>query len=198
MNAGDLQMRIFDNMKIVWKISSIIAVLGTALIAIVVYGTSQLLATVDNYQVLSSAQSAANSVQRALRRSESYHAALYATLAETTAEGRDRRRSTAATVRDQSYQFIDAAISEDPAGAPQVRDIGASLKAAYAACDPVLAAGAELSSMDGNAKIAERAHKECDPVIDAALDKSTKFVAVMIEKVAKEKVFIKAIGRAHV
>ncbi len=198
MNAGDMHMRFFDNLKIIWKISLIVTVLGIALVVIVAYATSQLLLTVENYQDLSAAQSAANSLQRAQRRAETYHAALYAILTETTAEGKNRRLNAATTTRDQTYQLIDAAASEDPASAQQVRDVGASLKAAYAACDPVLTAGAEASTMDGNAKIAERAHRECDPVIDTALEKASKFVGASAEKVVKEKTFIKAEADATV
>ncbi len=198
MNAGDMHMRFFDNLKIIWKISLIVTVLGIALVVNVAYATSQLLLTVENYQDLSAAQSAANSLQRAQRRAETYHAALYAILTETTAEGKNRRLNAATTTRDQTYQLIDAAASEDPASAQQVRDVGASLKAAYAACDPVLTAGAEASTMDGNAKIAERAHRECDPVIDAALEKASKFVGASAEKVVKEKTFIKAEADATV
>ncbi|MBY9045506.1 HAMP domain-containing protein, partial [Pseudomonas fluorescens] len=56
----------------------------------------------------------------------------------------------------------------------------------------VLQAGAKASSPEENAKAADRAHKECDPVMDAALARIATFAGEIAAAVAKEK---EAIGR---
>ena len=78
-------------------------------------------------------------------------------------------------------------MQDDPSRASQIKSIGDQLKAVFASCDPVLQAGSLASSAEENAKAAERAHKECDPVLDAALARIVQFVTETAQAVSNRK-----------
>ena len=169
-------MSFLNNLKIVWKVALIVAVMGCAMLAVAGFAARELSATVDGFAELSAAQSSALNLTRAQRRAETYHAALYAVFTEATEAGNAGRLKIANQNRTEISQYLDAAVQDDPSRASQVKSIGDQLKAAFASCDPVLQAGAQASSVEENAKAAERAHKECDPVLDAALARIVQFV----------------------
>ncbi|WFU44099.1 HAMP domain-containing methyl-accepting chemotaxis protein [Bradyrhizobium sp. CB82] len=180
-------MRFLNNLKIVLKVGLIVAVLGCALLGVAAFSAVQLSSTVDSFSDLTGAQAAALGLTRALRRAESYHAALYATLTETTEQGNARRLKIASDNRDEIAGLLDAAIKGDAARAGEIRAIGDKLKGVFAACDPVLEAGAKASTAEENAKAADRAHKECDPAMDATLADIASFVTVTVEQATKRR-----------
>ncbi|MCP3465460.1 MULTISPECIES: methyl-accepting chemotaxis protein [unclassified Bradyrhizobium] len=180
-------MSFLNNLKIVFKVGLIVTALGCALLGVAAFSAVQLSSTVEGYAELSDAQSAALNLTRAQRRMETYHAALYATLTETTEEGNARRLKTARENRDPIAGFLDAAIKEDVGHAGELRAIGDKLKGVFAVCDPVLEAGARASTSEENAKAADRAHKECDPLMDTALADIARFVAQNGALVTKRK-----------
>ena len=180
-------MSFLNNLKIVWKVAMIVAVMGCAMVVIAGFGTRELFATVDGFGELVAEQSSALNLTRAQRRTETYHAALYAVMTETTEAGNANRLKIATQNRDEIRQFLDAAEQDDPARATEIRSIGNQLKAVFTSCDPVLQAGAAANSTEENAKAADRAHKECDPLIDAALTRIAQFVSETSQAVAKRK-----------
>ena len=180
-------MSFLNNLKIVWKVAMIVAVMGCAMVAIAGFGTRELSATVDGFGELVAEQSSALNLTRAQRRAETYHAALYAVMTETTEAGNANRLKIATQNRDEIRQFLDAAEQDDPARATEIRSIGNQLRAVFTSCDPVLQAGAAANSTEENAKAADRAHKECDPLIDAALTRIAQFVSETSQAVAKRK-----------
>ena len=184
-------MSALNNLKIVWKISLIVAVLSCTVVGVAAFGTLQLSAMVTDYSTLSGEQSAAIDLVRAQRRAETYHSALYAVLTETTDAGNAKRMKTATENRNEIGSLIEAAIKKDPARASEVQRVGAALKAGFAACDPVLEAGAKASTAEDNAKVGDRAHKECDPVLDKVLDDIAKFVSESADRVTNEKAVLK-------
>ncbi|TYL85386.1 HAMP domain-containing protein [Bradyrhizobium rifense] len=180
-------MSFLNNLKIVLKVALIVAVMGCAMVAIAGFGTRELSATVDGFGELVAEQSSALNLTRAQRRAETYHAALYAVMTETTEAGNANRLKIATQNRDEIRQFLDAAEQDNPARVTEIRSIGNQLKAVFTSCDPVLQAGAAANSTEENAKAADRAHKECDPVIDAALTRIVQFVSETSQAVAKRK-----------
>ena len=180
-------MSFLNNLKIVWKVAMIVAVMGCAMVVIAGFGTRELFATVDGFGELVAEQSSALNLTRAQRRTETYHAALYAVMTETTEAGNANRLKIATQNRDEIRQFLDAAEQDDPARATEIRSIGNQLKAVFTSCDPVLQAGAAANSTEENAKAADRAHKECDPLIDAALTRIAQFVSETSQAVTKRK-----------
>src|SRR4051812_32531504 len=185
--TGAAAMSVLNNLKIVWKVALIVAVMGFAMVAVAGFGTRELSATVDGFAELSAAQSSALNLTRAQRRAETYHAALYAVFTEATEAGNANRLKTATQNRDEIRQYLEAAEQDDPARTSQIKSIGDQLKAVFAGCDPVLKAGSLASSPEENAKASERAHKECDPVMDAALGRIAQFVGETAQAVAKRK-----------
>ena len=180
-------MSFLNNLKIVWKVALIVAVMGCAMVGVATFGTRELAATVDGFAELSATQSSALNLTRAQRRAETYHAALYAVFTEATEAGNANRLKIATQNRDEIRQYLDAAEQDDPTRASQIRSIGDQLKAVFAGCDPVLKAGSQASTSEDNAKAADRAHKECDPVMDAALARIAQFVTETAQAVAKRK-----------
>jgi methyl-accepting chemotaxis protein len=180
-------MSFLNNLKIVWKVALIVAVMGCAMVAVAAFGTRELSATVDGFGELAAAQSSALNLTRAQRRAETYHAALYAVFTEATEAGNANRLKIATQNRDEIRQFLDAAEQDDLARATEIKSLGGQLKAVFAGCDPVLQAGAAASSTEDNAKAADRAHKECDPLMDAALERIVKFVSETSQAVSKRK-----------
>ena len=180
-------MSFLNNLKIVWKVAMIVAVMGCAMVVIAGFGTRELFATVDGFGELVAEQSSALNLTRAQRRTETYHAALYAVMTETTEAGNANRLKIATQNRDEIRQFLNAAEQDDPARATEIRSIGNQLKAVFTSCDPVLQAGAAANSTEENAKAADRAHKECDPLIDAALTRIAQFVSETSQAVTKRK-----------
>ncbi|MCP3477566.1 methyl-accepting chemotaxis protein [Bradyrhizobium sp. CCGUVB1N3] len=180
-------MGFLNNLKIVLKVGLIVAVLGCALLGVAAFSAVQLSSTVDSFSALTEAEAAGLGLTRAQRRAETYHAALYATLTETTEEGNARRLKIASENRDQIAGFLETAIKEDAGRAGEIRAIRDKLKGVFAACDPVLEAGAKASTSEENAKAADRAHKECDPVMDAALADIANFAARTADQVTKRR-----------
>ncbi|WGD55858.1 HAMP domain-containing methyl-accepting chemotaxis protein [Bradyrhizobium sp. CB1650] len=180
-------MGFLNNLKIVWKVVLIVTVMGCAMIGVAAFGARELSSTVDGFAALSAAQSASLNLTRAQRRMETYHAALYAVFTEKTEAGNANRLKVANQNRNEIRQYLDAAEQDDPSRASETRSIGEQLKAVFAGCDPVLQAGAQASSTEENAATAERAHKECDPLIDAALARVAKFTADVGKAVAQRR-----------
>ncbi len=180
-------MSFLNNLKIVWKVALIVTVMGCALVGVAAFGTRELSSTVDGFGQLAAAQSSALNLTRAQRRVETYHAALYAIFTEATEAGSAHRLKTANQNRNEIRQILDSAEQDDPARANEIKSIGNQLKAVFAGCDPVLQAGSQASSTEENAKVAQRAHKECDPLIDAALERVIKFTTETDQAVTKRK-----------
>ncbi|MBB4383465.1 methyl-accepting chemotaxis protein [Bradyrhizobium sp. SBR1B] len=180
-------MRFLNHLKIVSKVGLIVTVLGCALLGVATFSAVQLSSIVGNFAELSAAQSAMLNLAGDQRRMETYRGALYATLTETTEEGHARRVKSAKENRDRIADFLETAIKKDAARAGEIRAIGDKMKAVFAACDPVLGAGAWASTPEENAKVANRAHKECDPVLDVALADIAKFAAQIADLVTKRK-----------
>ncbi|WP_426407788.1 methyl-accepting chemotaxis protein [Bradyrhizobium ganzhouense] len=180
-------MSFLSNLKIVLKVALIVAVLGFALVAVAAFGIRELSATVDGFGELSAAQSAALNLTRAQRRLETYHAALYAVFTETTEAGNAGRLKVAKQNRDEIRQFLDAAEQDDPSRSTEIKSLSDQLKAVFSGCDPVLQAGAAATSPEENAKAADRAHKECDPLIDASLGRVVTFTSDVSKAVAQRK-----------
>ena len=180
-------MSFLNNLKIVWKVGLIVAVLGCTMLGVAAFSALELSSTVDEFADLSAAQAGALNLTRAQRRAETYHAALYAVLTETTDEGNAKRLKVAAENRDEIMKFLDAAVAEDASHASDLKSIGQQLKGVFASCDPVLEAGAKASTPEDNARVAERAHKECDPVMDAALLRILRFASQTATSVGQRK-----------
>ncbi|OKO83852.1 chemotaxis protein [Bradyrhizobium sp. NAS80.1] len=180
-------MSFLNNLKIVWKVTLIVTVMGCALAGVAAFGTRELSVTVDGYSELAAAQSSALNLTRALRRVETYHAALYAVFTEATEAGNAKRLKTATQNRDEIRQFLEAAEQDDLSRASEIKNMSSQLKAVFMGCDRVLQAGSQASSQEENAKAADRAHKECDPLIDAALVRINSFVGETARAVVKRK-----------
>ncbi|MBC9882570.1 HAMP domain-containing protein [Bradyrhizobium sp. INPA01-394B] len=180
-------MSFLNNLKIVSKVALIVTVMGFALVAVAAFGTRELSATVDGFGELSAAQSALLNLTRAQRRVETYHAALYAVFTETTEAGNANRLKIASQNRNEIGQYLDAAVQDDPSRASELNSLRNLLKGVFAGCDPVLQAGAAANSPEDNAKAADRAHKECDPLIDTALERVASFTADTSKAVTKRK-----------
>ncbi len=180
-------MSFLNNLKIVLKVALIVTVMGFALVVVAAFGTRELSAIVDGFSELTAMQSAALNLTRVQRRAETYHAALYAVFTETTEAGNANRLKIANQNRNEIRQFLDAAEQDDPLHASETKSVGAQMTAAFVGCDPVLQAGAAANSPEDNAKAADRAHKECDPLIDAALERIAKFTSETSKAVIKRK-----------
>ncbi|MDH6258316.1 HAMP domain-containing methyl-accepting chemotaxis protein [Bradyrhizobium sp. BR13661] len=189
-------MSFLNNLKIVLKVALIVTVMGIALVAVAAFGTRELSATVDGFSELTAMQSAALNLTRVLRRIETYHAALYAVMTETTEAGNANRLKIANQNRDEVGQYLTAAEQDDPTRANEIKSISDQLKTVFAGCDPVLQAGAAASSPAENAKAAERAHKECDPLIDASLARVAAFTADVSKAVVQRKEVINRDARS--
>jgi len=126
---GAAAMSVLNNLKIVWKVALIVAVMGFAMVAVAGFGTRELSATVDGFAELSAAQSSALNLTRAQRRAETYHAALYAVFTEATEAGNANRLKTATQNRDEIRQYLDAAEQDDPARASAVVELSAGAAA---------------------------------------------------------------------
>ena len=185
-------MKLLDNLKIVWKLGLIVAVLGSALVGIVAYSTVQLAGTVEDFSELISDQSANIGLVRAQRRAETYHAALYALLTETTDEANASRMKTAVEARDGIAGLLQAAAKDSAIQANEIRNFASRFQATFAACDPILLAAAKSTTAQENAKVGERAHKECDPSIDRLLDELQKFSLATVDRVNKQRAALRA------
>jgi hypothetical protein len=106
-------MSFLNNLKIVWKVALIVAVMGCAMVGVATFGTRELAATVDGFAELSATQSSALNLTRAQRRAETYHAALYAVFTEATEAGNANRLKIATQNRDEIRQYLDAAEQDD-------------------------------------------------------------------------------------
>lgn len=191
-------MNFLNHLKIVLKVALIVTVMGLALVAVAAFGTRELSTVVDGFSELTAMQSATLNLTRAQRRLETYHAALYAVFTETTEAGNAGRLRTADQNRNEIRQFLDAAEQDDPSRTTEIKGLSDQLKAVFAGCDPVLQAGAAASSPQENAKAADRAHKECDPLIDASLTRVAAFASDVSKAVAERKAAINSDAKSAI
>ncbi|SMX56391.1 Putative Methyl-accepting chemotaxis protein [Bradyrhizobium sp. ORS 285] len=180
-------MKLLENIKIVWKVSLIVAVLGAALVGIVIYSTVQLGRTVEDFSGLISDLSANLGLVRAQRRVETYHGALYALLTEVTDEANARRMKIAVEARDGTAGLLEMAAKDSAVQASEIRNFASRFKVVFAACDPSLVAASKSTTAEENAKVGDRVRKDCDPVVDNLLNDIRAFSLVMINRVNKQR-----------
>src|SRR5579871_1023349 len=185
-------MKFLDNLGIVWKISLIVAVLGSVLAVVVMFGTAQLASTSADFSDLIGQQTASIDALRAQRRLETYHAALYAILTETTDEGNAKRMKVATEAESGITKRLEDAGRESPNLAGEIGPLESSIKLALSICDPVLDAGAKATTTEDNARVADRAHKECDPAIEKALAAIQNFSQQTLARVSDRRAAVLA------
>lgn len=180
-------MQFLNNLKIVYKVGLIVGLMGLALLGVAAFGDLKLSAVTNDFVTLSDLQSASLDLTRAQRRVETYHAALYAVLTESTPEGNARRLAVANKNRSEIAPYLESAARQDSQHRADILQIGDELTAAFSLCEPVLRAGAAANTSDENAKAADRAHKECDPALDATLDHVVRYTTKSADEVARRK-----------
>ncbi|MGY3450326.1 methyl-accepting chemotaxis protein [Bradyrhizobium sp. USDA 4353] len=180
-------MRLLDNLKIVWKLALIVSVLGAVIVGCVAYSTVQLNTTVDDFTDLIALQRANVNLLRTQRSAETYHAALYAVLTETTQSGNAKRVTDATEARDGIARLVEDAAKENPSKAAEIRELGARFASAFAVCDPVLQAGAKSTTVEENNKIATRVHNECEPSLERLLNDVQQFLTASVDRVSKQR-----------
>jgi methyl-accepting chemotaxis protein len=176
-------MRFLDNLKIVTKVGLIVAVLGLVIVGALGLSLLRMTELVSAFTDIVSKEDAGTlAVARASRRVESYRAAAFAILTETTEAGNAAQLELARTSKVEFGKFMDQA-RVFGAKAETISGIRSAFEQAFATCDPQILAGSRASTVEENAKVALLLQKECSPKLEAEIKQLSIFTNATVTEV---------------
>ena len=157
----------------VFKVGLIALLMGTAMIGLVSYMSSQTSSIDRAYaDVVQRVDASTSWLIRSTRRAETYRAAAFELLTETSDAGNARLFKT---TQDMSAQVIDGLNKVDlPEKASGIARLKGLYGHAFSACAPVIQIAARASTVEEKAKAAERMRAECNDKLRAAVDLSVE------------------------
>src|ERR1700722_9262479 len=170
-------MSYLNNMKIVFKIGLIVALL--ALVGAVGLGFSSLSTkqTAAAYSdLVVRIDSSATWTARASRSAEAYVSYAYQLAVETTNEG-NAKLMKAVTENQKNYETRMALVRKNmPERAVRIDGVTAEFAKAVTVCQPVIEFAAKSTSPEDALKAAARLKAECDPLVRTVLGHQTELV----------------------
>lgn len=174
-------MSFVDNLKVLWKIVLIVAVLGAVSVASIVFAAYRMDAIDNTYSHLVNEVDLATAFSaRAGRDVEAYVSTAYQLLVETTDEGNKALLRKNLESKSRYEERYSEATKLLPEKAIEFEPVHRQFDAVFAACDPLVIAASQTSSAAENAKVADQLKQKCAPLAQAALDAQAKLVSGLL------------------
>ena len=166
-----------NNLKIVVKISLIVALLGVVMIGETLFATSRMRAMDDaNTDLVTRVDKYTTLATRASRFAEAYISGAFQLAVETTDEGNAKYLAQTKNSK-KAYQTGMADVAKHlPEEASAINAVLAGFEKAFTVCDPAIEYAAKTSTPEENMKAAARLKVECVPLVEAALGAQIKLV----------------------
>jgi methyl-accepting chemotaxis protein len=180
-------MSVLNNLRMVFKVGLIAALMGVVMFGLVAYMASGLGSLDEAYSdVVKRVDASATLAARSARKAETYREAAFELLTETTDAGNARLLKV---TQDMSAEVMEA-LGKIKADLPEkATEIGKSIEGlgkAFTACKPAVEFASTTTTPEENTKAAERMRTECNDLLQKAVTSQIQ-LAIEMENFAKAK-----------
>jgi methyl-accepting chemotaxis protein len=159
-----------NNLKIVFKVGLIVALMGLVTIGTVIFATQRMQAMQDaSTDLVTRIDKSSTMVARAARHAESYVSSAFQLLSETTEAGNARLLAHTAASRKDFESGMAQILKNMPEKAAVIGPVMAGFEKAFTACDPAIRYASTTTTPEDNLKAAARLKAECVPPAEAAI-----------------------------
>jgi methyl-accepting chemotaxis protein len=171
----------FNNVRIVWKLAMIVAVLGFASFLSVGFAATKMSQADDSYSNLVNRVDAANvSVVRGSRNVESFVSLVYQLVTETSAEGSSKLLNRNNEEKKSYEERYAEALRLIPERADELTRLHDKAQEMFGVCAQVVQAVASADTAEDTAKSVELLKSRCAPLAAAVLEEQTNVVAHLL------------------
>ena len=193
-------MSLFNNLRMPAKIGLITAVLGAVMIALISYISTRMASLDTAYSdIVGRIDTSTTLVARTARRAETYRAAAFELLVETTDAGNARLLKVTVESSEKVLEVLNTVKKNMPEKAVDLERQIEQFTKAFSACKPVVQYASTTTTAEDNAKAAERIRTECNGPLQEAVNSQLQLAETMVA-FAKSRADEQhtEIGRAHV
>lgn len=164
-----------NNLKIIWKVSLIVALLGAVSFVSIGLAALRIMRMDEAYSdLINRVDRATISMARGSRDVESYVSVVYQLLVEATAEGSSRLLTKNTEEKKLYEERFAEALRLIPEKAYELNPLHDKSRKMFSECELVVSAVASASTTEENAQAAELLKSKCAPLADAVLEEQTK------------------------
>jgi methyl-accepting chemotaxis protein len=174
-------MSLFNNLRMPAKIGLITAVLGAVMIALVSYIAAKMSSLDASYSdIVRRIDTSTTLVARTARRAETYRAAAFELLVETTDAGNARLLKVTVDSAESVLEGLNKVKKDVPEKTAELEGQIERFTRAFAACKPVIQYASTTTTAEDNVKAAERLRAECNGVLQEAVASQLQLAENMI------------------
>jgi len=163
------------------KIGLITAVLGAVMIGLVSYVCTRMASLDAAYSdIVSRIDTSTTLVARTARRAETYRAAAFELLVETTDAGNARLLKVTVDSSESVLEGLSKVKKDLPEKAAELERQIEHFNNAFSACKPVIQYASTTTTAEDNAKAAERMRAECNGLLQASVRSQLELVENMV------------------
>jgi len=176
-----------SNLRMAYKVGIIAALMGAFMIASASYMSTQMSAVSHSYlDLVTRVDSTSLLMARTGRRTETYRAAAFQLLTETTEAGNARLLEVTEQSSADVMAGLGKAKTDLPEKSSEIERVKEHLSAAFSACAPAVRFASTTTTAEENAKAAERLRAECNDVLQGSTERLLNLVAELA-KLAESK-----------
>jgi methyl-accepting chemotaxis protein len=189
----------FNNVRIVWKLAMIVAVLGFASFLSVGFAATKMSQADDSYSNLVNRVDAANvSVVRGSRNVESFVSLVYQLVTETSAEGSSKLLNRNNEEKKSYEERYAEALRLIPERADELTRLHAKAQEMFDVCAQVVQAVASADTAEDTTKSVELLKSRCAPLAAAVLEEQTNVVAHLLAYARSTATIVSAEARSGI
>jgi methyl-accepting chemotaxis protein len=174
-------MSLFNNLRMPAKIGLITAVLGAVMIALVSYVAAKMSSLDASYSdIVRRIDTSTTLAARTARRAETYRAAAFELLVETTDAGNARLLKVTVDSAESVLEGLNKVKKDVPEKAAELEGQIERFTRAFAACKPVIQYASTTTTAEDNVKAAERLRTECNGVLQEAVASQLQLAENMV------------------
>jgi methyl-accepting chemotaxis protein len=175
-----------DNLKIVFKVSLIVALMAVVTLGTAVFATLKMRAADDaNTDVVTRIDNSTTLGARAGRVVENYLSSAFQLAAETTDEGNVKYLAQTVASRKAYEALMATILKEMPEKKAVIESTVANFQKAFAVCEPGIQYAASTTTPEENIKASNRLKAECVPPMESAIKAHVRMVDDFIAGAAK-------------
>lgn len=188
-----------NNFKIVWKVTIIVAVLGSVSFLSIGFAALRMSQADDAYSDLINRVDAATvSVARGSRNVESFVSLVYQLVTESSAEGSSRLLARNTEEKKMYEERYSEALRMMPEKIEELARLHVKAQAMFGVCAQVVQDVASADTPEDTAKSVELLKSQCAPLAAAVLDEQTKVVDDLVAYARKAAIRVSAEARSGI
>jgi methyl-accepting chemotaxis protein len=189
----------FNNVRIVWKLAMIVAVLGFASFLSVGFAATKMSQADDSYSNLVNRVDAASvSVVRGSRNVESFVSLVYQLVTETSAQGSSKLLNRNNEEKKSYEERYAEALRLIPERADELTRLHAMAQEMFGVCAQVVQAVASADTAEETTKSVELLKSRCAPLAAAVLEEQTSVVAHLLDYARSTATSVSAEARSGI